>query len=54
MEQKMKEDRLDIAARLFDALRARMPGQPITLVDGYGRVVVSGDQSNTSLMPSRH
>jgi hypothetical protein len=54
MEQEIEDEQLDIASRLFDALRARLPDQPITLVDGYGRVVVSSDQSNTSFSPSSH
>jgi hypothetical protein len=51
MEQETVEDRLDVAHRLFDALRAQLPGQSITLVDARGRVVASSDRQNSLLKP---
>src|SRR3974390_746020 len=51
LEQETEEVRLEIAARLFDVLCARLSGQDVTLVDGYGRVVVGSDQANVLVPP---
>jgi hypothetical protein len=38
-----REDRLNVARTLYNALVARYPGELITLCDDHGRVVASSD-----------
>jgi hypothetical protein len=39
-----EENRLDIARRLYNAMRIQHPGRIITLVDPYSRVLACSDR----------
>jgi hypothetical protein len=44
-QQSVEDDRLEIAYRLYHALRARFPDRTATLVDSFARTLSRSDQS---------